>query len=100
MKQGMLTEHRLRLHGFPLRWVSEITEWQPPHRFVDEQRHGLYRAWVHEHLFEERDGGTLVRDRVRYSVLGGGIVQRLFVGPNLRRIFDYRCKKLREMFAK
>jgi hypothetical protein len=23
---------------------------------VDEQRHGPYRAWIHEHTFEERDG--------------------------------------------
>lgn len=99
MKQGAVLEHRLRLHGFPLRWVSEITEWQPPHRFVDVQRHGPYRVWNHEHTFEERDGGTVVRDCVRYSVPGGTLVQRLFVGPDLKRVFDYRYEKLREMLG-
>jgi ligand-binding SRPBCC domain-containing protein len=49
MRAGALIEYRLRLHGVPLRWQSEITAWEPPHRFVDEQRRGPYRAWIHEH---------------------------------------------------
>ncbi len=27
---GALIEYRLRLHGIPLRWQSEITAWEPP----------------------------------------------------------------------
>lgn len=43
MKQGALIDYRLRPRGIPIRWQSEITAWEPPHRFVDEQRRGPYR---------------------------------------------------------
>jgi len=39
------------------------------------------------------------RDRVRYSVPGGWLVNRLLVRPDIERIFRYRTKKLRELFA-
>jgi ligand-binding SRPBCC domain-containing protein len=99
MRRGLRIDYRLRLHGVPVRWQSEITAWEPPLRFVDEQRKGPYRFWVHEHTFEERDGGTLVKDLVRYAVPGGRLVERLFVRPRLRRIFSYRRVELGRVFA-
>ncbi len=98
MRAGALIEYHLRLHGIPLRWQSEITAWEPPKRFVDEQRHGPYRRWIHEHDFAERDGGSEVRDFVRYSVPGGRLVDFLFVRHDVRRIFEYRHLKLRACF--
>lgn len=99
MGKGTLLDYRVRLRGIPMRWQSEITAWEPPHRFVDEQRRGPYRLWVHEHTFAAQDGGTVARDMVRYAVPGGGLVQRLFVEPDLRRIFEYRSAALREIFS-
>ncbi|MCY4578751.1 MAG: SRPBCC family protein [Chloroflexi bacterium] len=99
MAVGTLIDYRIRLRGIPMRWQSEITEWQPPHRFVDEQRRGPYRQWIHEHTFTSQDGGTLARDIVQYAVLGGSIIQRLFVAPELRRIFDYRNATLENYFS-
>jgi ligand-binding SRPBCC domain-containing protein len=87
------------LHGVPLHWQSEITAWEPPHRFVDEQRRGPYREWIHVHTFAERDGGSEVRDFVRYAAPGGRLVDRLFVRRDARRIFEYRIRRLRELFA-
>ena len=58
MKVGTLIDYRVRLRGVPMRWQSEITAWEPPHRFVDEQRRGPYRLWIHEHTFTSQDGGT------------------------------------------
>lgn len=99
MGPGTRIDYRLRLHGLPLRWQSEISAWEPPHRFVDEQRRGPYRLWVHEHTFEARDGGTLAGDRVRYAAPGGPLVNRLFVARDLKRIFDYRHEELRRIFG-
>jgi ligand-binding SRPBCC domain-containing protein len=96
MRAGTQIAYRLKLHGIPIRWDSEIAVWEPPHRFVDVQRCGPYRRWVHEHRFSEHDGGTLVSDHVTYAVLGGRLVQRLFVGPDVRRIFAYRRARLSE----
>ncbi|UCD75781.1 MAG: SRPBCC family protein [Phycisphaerales bacterium] len=98
MSKGAIIDQRLRLHGIPLRWRSEITAWEPHQRFVDEQRRGPYRWWIHEHTFEETDDGTLARDRVQYGVPGGAMVNALLVARDLRRIFDYRSRALRGIF--
>ena len=100
MRAGALIKYRLRLHGVPLRWQSEITAWEPPHRFVDEQRRGPYLVWIHEHTFKESKGGSEVRDFVRYAAPGGWVVDRLFVRQDVRRIFEYRAQKLLEIFGR
>lgn len=99
MKQGLLIDYSLRLHGIPLRWQSEISTWEPPFRFDDRQIRGPYRLWHHEHRFEEQDGGTLCLDDIHYRVPGGFLVHRLFVKPDLVRIFEYRHQKMLELFA-
>ncbi|HEY6153868.1 MAG TPA: SRPBCC family protein [Candidatus Udaeobacter sp.] len=99
MRPGMVMDHRLWVHGFPLRWRSKITAWDPPRRFIDEQVRGPYRLWIHEHRFEEQNGGTLVHDHVRYAVLFDFLIHRLFIRPDIERIFAYREKKLRDIFA-
>ena len=99
MCEGALIDYRIRVRGIPMKWRSEITVWEPPYRFVDEQLRGPYRLWHHEHRFSEVDGGTKVEDRVKYAVLGGSLVDRWFVAPDVGRIFDYRQQRLHELFA-
>jgi ligand-binding SRPBCC domain-containing protein len=99
MRAGALIDYRLRIHGLPLRWRSEITTWAPPRLFVDEQRRGPYRAWRHEHRFTPDGGGTLVEDDVTYAVLGGALVDALFVRRDLDRIFRFRREALLAAFA-
>ncbi len=98
MRAGTLIDYRIRVRGLPLRWRTEITEWDPPHRFVDVQLRGPYRLWHHTHTFEERDGGTLCLDDVRYRPVGGWLVNRLFVRRDVETIFAYRQQQLRERF--
>ena len=98
MAVGTIIEYRIRLRGVPVTWRSEITEWQPPFAFCDVQLRGPYRFWVHRHTFEERPDGTLVTDHVDYGVLGGALVNRLFVAGELKRIFGYRKTRLHELF--
>jgi ligand-binding SRPBCC domain-containing protein len=99
MRAGTLIDYRLRVHGLPISWRTRIEQWRPPERFVDVQLRGPYRLWHHTHEFEERDGGTLCRDRVRYAVLGGRLLERLFVRPDVERIFAFRTRRLLELFA-
>lgn len=97
MHEGTLLDYRLKVRGVPLRWRSLISAWEPPHRFVDEQVRGPYRTWIHEHTFEERDGGTLCGDHVIYDMICGRLANALFVQRDLRHIWEYRCAKLREL---
>jgi hypothetical protein len=100
IRAGTLIDYKLRLHGIPIRWQSEISVWEPPVRFVDRQTRGPYRIWIHEHSFIERDGGTLATDHVNYRAPLGSLVNRLFVEPDLRKIFNFRMLKLQEIFAR
>jgi ligand-binding SRPBCC domain-containing protein len=96
--RGTRINYRLRIRGFPIRWQSEITAWEPPSRFVDRQTRGPCRLWIHEHTFCEHEGGTIVGDSVVYAVIGGKPVQKLFVAPDLARIFHYRHEILQNLF--
>jgi ligand-binding SRPBCC domain-containing protein len=98
IREGTRIDYRMRLHGVPLRWQSRIVVWEPPLRFVDEQIRGPYRRWRHEHGFEEVGGGTLCRDLVNYAVPGGRLVERLFVRNNLLKIFEFRQRRLEQVF--
>ena len=99
MAEGLTIDYRLRVRGFPIRWRSEISLWEPPNRFVDEQRKGPYSHWHHEHLFEDSDGGTRVIDLVHYGVPGGALLNMLFVRHDLKRIFTYRQDQMQEILG-
>jgi ligand-binding SRPBCC domain-containing protein len=96
---GSVINYSLRLHHIPLRWTTLISLWEPPHRFVDEQIRGPYRYWIHNHTFEECSEGVIVRDSVRYQVIGGAIVHNLFVRNDVLNIFRFRQRKLLELFS-
>ncbi len=98
MRAGALIDYKLRIRGVPVRWRTEITQWEPPYRFVDEQRRGPYRRWRHEHIFEEFPGGTRMLDRIEYAAPGGELVRRWIVEPDVRRIFVYRRQVLDQLF--
>jgi ligand-binding SRPBCC domain-containing protein len=99
MRVGAKIEYQIRIHGFPVRWHTEITRWESPFQFQDVQRRGPYRQWIHTHEFLEHDGGTLCRDRVDYAVWGGAVVNALFVARDVRRIFEYRRVTLERLFS-
>ncbi len=99
MHSGTLIDYKLHVRGLPLKWRSEITIWEPPMRFVDEQRRGPYRKWIHEHRFDEIGDGTLCTDLVRYSVLGGALVNRFLVRRDVEKIFAFRTEQLRKLFG-
>ena len=99
MRVGARIDYRLRIRGVPVRWRSEITRWEPPHAFTDEQLRGPYRAWVHTHRFLETNGGTTVIDDVDYSVWGGRLVDLLVVRRDVEKIFRHRRRALARRIA-
>lgn len=90
------------LLGIKTKWVSEITHIEDKKYFVDEQMYGPYSLWHHKHFIKEIDGGVEMEDIIDYKVpLGflGQLVHPILVKPKLEEIFNYRQKKLLELFG-
>lgn len=99
IRPGTLIDYRLKLHGLPIRWKTEISTWDPPWSFTDRQLKGPYSLWEHLHTFEDTNSGTVVKDQVRYRVPGGALVHSLFVKKDLLRIFGHRLQRMQEIFS-
>ncbi len=101
MKEGALIDYTVTIVGTGMRWTTLITEYQPPHCFIDVQLRGPYSYWHHKHTFYETDEGTMIEDEIRYAMpfgFLGEIVHSLFVGRTLNNIFDHRMKTIRQLF--
>jgi len=96
IKTGALIDDKLKVRGLPLRWRTQIRKWELPYLFVDEQLRGPYRPWIHEHIFDAEDGGTLARDVVRDAVRFDFIAHPLFVRRDIVKIFNFRQKALKK----
>ena len=103
MRVGALILYRLRVHGVSVNWLTSIQDWDPPHRFVDQQIRGPYALWHHTHEFEPTgDGETIMRDTVRYAIgfgAFGELAHRLLVRRDLEGIFDFRARRVPELMA-
>ncbi len=101
MAAGTLIDYRLRLQGIRFGWRTEITEWEPPRAFTDEQLRGPYRTWIHRHTFEPVDGGVRMIDEVRWRLPLEplGAIALPLVRRRLERIFTYRATRLDAIFA-
>lgn len=103
MYQGMFIIYSIKpLLNIPMKWVTEITHVEEKKYFVDEQRVGPYNIWHHEHHFEQKDVGVLMKDILHYDVgksFLGTIASKLFVDKKVQAIFDYRYKVLEQRFG-
>lgn len=104
MYPGQLIEYKVKpLLGIPVYWMTEITQVKPGEYFIDEQRFGPYKLWHHQHHFKQIAGGVEMTDIVHYkNPLGflGRIGNSLFVKKKLHTIFNYRYKKIEDLFGK
>lgn len=103
MYAGMIITYKVSpLFNIPLNWVTEITHVREPWFFVDDQRKGPFRIWHHRHFFKEIPQGIEMTDIVYYDVglwLPGRVVENLIVKKRVEGIFDFRFKKLQELFG-
>ena len=102
VRKGTLIRYALRWRVFPIRWTTEIIEWDPPHRFVDLQLKGPYRLWHHEHRFVAEGNGTRIFDEVRYELpfgMLGSLVHWLKVRRDVEGIFAYRREAVQRILG-
>lgn len=89
------------LPGVWLKWVKEITAVEEGVRFIDEQRADPYKLWHHEHRFVPEAGGERMFDHVT-SAVGWGpfgwMAEKPWVAGQLRIIFEYRFRRVAELF--
>ncbi len=73
--------------------TTKITAYTYPTYFVDEMTQGAFAFMKHEHIFETKDSGTLVKDIFRFdSPLGilGTCVNTLFLTKYMRNLLVHR----------
>jgi ligand-binding SRPBCC domain-containing protein len=102
MRHKAHIEYRIALGGVPMRWLTEISVWEPNERFVDLQLSGPYRYWHHFHEFRDSPHGTEMRDVVDYELpFGtlGALAHSLFVKRTLQSVFEYRREAIARVFA-
>lgn len=103
MYPGLIIAYTVRpLLGIPTSWVTEITHVDEGNYFVDEQRHGPYAIWHHEHHLEVIDGGVRMHDIITYrppfGILGRW-TNTWLIAPKLKEIFSYRKQVLKDRFG-
>jgi uncharacterized protein len=102
IEEGTVIAYKLKLHGIPLRWKSKICKWKPDSSFVDDQIEGPYKRWNHTHEFIPMSSGTLMRDRVSYTIpfgrLGDLLLSWKLVG-DINKIFSYRREVISKLFS-
>lgn len=103
MYPGQIIEYIVKpILGIPIKWVTEITHVVENKYFVDEQRFGPYSLWHHKHFIKEIPNGVEMEDLIHYKIpfgFVGQLVHPLLVKPKLEQIFEYRQKKLIELFG-
>jgi ligand-binding SRPBCC domain-containing protein len=104
MYAGQIIEYKVSpIQGISLYWMTEITHVVEGKYFIDEQRKGPYSLWHHQHHFRSIDGGVEMTDIVHYkNPLGiiGKMANGLYVKNKLNNIFEYRFRKVEELFGK
>ena len=102
MYAGQIIQYKVTpLLGIKLTWVTEITIVKEGSYFIDEQRFGPYALWHHKHFFEPTENGVKMTDLVHYAIpfgLLGRLMNTLVIKNKLKEIFEYRAKKVNEIF--
>lgn len=79
--------------------TTRITDFDPPHFFVDEMEKGAFKSMRHEHYFITIEEGTLMKDIFKYQApLGilGWLVNKLFLKTYMTNFLKGRNRVLKE----
>lgn len=96
---GAISEFRLHVGPFPIRWIAHHTAYEALHYFVDTQVEGPFESWVHRHEFTVEDGKTRLTDAIACSPPVSTLTEPLVGGwilAQLDRLFVYRHQVTRQ----
>lgn len=84
--------------GWQRRHESVIEELRPCSYFLSVMRRGSFALYEHEHHFAAMDGGTRIRDEVRFRVSGwmGGRIVEGMVGRRVAWLLRRRNAAIKE----
>jgi len=103
MYAGMIITYIVSpVFGIKMNWMTEITHVKEGEYFIDEQRFGPYALWHHQHHFKTMEGGVLMTDILNYAIpysVIGRLANTLFVDKQIKQIFSYREKAIKELFG-
>jgi len=104
MYEGQIIQYKITvLPLIRMRWETEITEVSELISFTDVQRKGPYSYWSHKHSFAKVENGVEMTDELEYALpfgLLGRLTHFLFVGREVKNIFEYRFLVLNQYFNK
>ncbi|MEJ2750906.1 MAG: hypothetical protein P8183_23810, partial [Anaerolineae bacterium] len=87
LAEGAVADFTMWLGLLPVRWTAVHTQ-VTPHGFIDTQKRGPFKRWIHQHSFRELDNGkTEVVDEIEAEP--GNLVSR-FMWLTLPVLFAYR----------
>ncbi len=101
---GLISLHetvtwKARHFGLWLQLTSKVTEYNAPNFFVDEMVSGPFKSFRHEHIFEIKEGHTIMTDRFEFqSPLGflGKFVNGLFLKSYMEKLLTERNLVIKE----
>ena len=100
MKLGDEVTWEAKHLGVRQRLTVKITAFDRPRHFQDRMVRGAFSFFEHDHLFESRDGQTVMTDVLRFRApFGplGWIVERVLLAGHLRHFLTHRCNALKQM---
>lgn len=102
-QQGSLLKWQLRWKGIPIGWQSQISEWRPVSEVASEMVQGPFRSFHHRMHFERVRDGVILTDTLEYELplrTIGEIFAAKKVVCDLKSVFEFRGKRLAEIFQK
>lgn len=90
---------KARHFGVTMKLTSKITACEIPVLFADEMVAGPFKMMKHEHVFEQKDGYTLMTDEFFYeSPLGilGKLADALFLRKYMQNLIEHRNQVIKQ----
>ncbi len=88
-----------RHFGIRQRLTVKITAFQRPHHFRDSQVSGIFHSFDHDHYFEEKNDGTVMKDVFRFQCPLGvlGTMADPVVTRHLRNFLETRNRVIKQV---